>query len=185
MIRWPRWYEGQIGNLVRTPRLTSHSKDGPLHRAMSPITALVQWEIYFFRPEKGVPPTGPPTPLPAASGLPFMGPTRNNPAQLLASSGMQGGTHIPRSVICHLMSNADTLIHNFLHLLSTCANGHYGHQGDAEIYGINCDVSPLTEATMLASSRSTGHGVQRSLKNNANTILDEMVKKKTTVESAC
>ena len=36
---------------------------------MSPITALGHWDI-FFRPEERVPPTGPPTPLPAASGLP-------------------------------------------------------------------------------------------------------------------
>lgn len=73
------------------------------------------------------------------------------------------------------MANADTLIHTFLHLFSTCANGHYGHQCDAEIYGINCNLSLLTEATMLASSRSTGHAMQRSLKNNVDTILDEMV----------
>jgi hypothetical protein len=29
-------------------RLTSHPKDGTLHRAVSPITALGQWDIYIF-----------------------------------------------------------------------------------------------------------------------------------------
>ena len=44
---------------------------------------------YFFKQEERVPPTGPPTPLPAAPGLP----SRTNPAYLQkqASSGMQGG----------------------------------------------------------------------------------------------
>ena len=53
---------------------------------MSPITALGHWDI-FFRPEERVPPTGLPTPLPAASGLPsrdWPGPTllsfRSKPA---------------------------------------------------------------------------------------------------------
>ena len=41
-------------------RLTSHPKDGTLPGALG----------YFFRPEERVPPTGSPTPLPAASGLP-------------------------------------------------------------------------------------------------------------------
>ena len=57
--------------------LTSHPKDSTLHKAMSHITALEHWDI-FFRPEERVPPTGPPTPLPATSGLPsrdWPGPT--------------------------------------------------------------------------------------------------------------
>jgi hypothetical protein len=39
------------------------------HRAMSPITVLGHWDL-FFRLKERVPPTGPPTLLPAASGLP-------------------------------------------------------------------------------------------------------------------
>jgi hypothetical protein len=50
--------------------LTSHPKDSTLHRAVSPI-----------RPEGRVPPTGPRTPLPAASGLP----SRNWPGSTLLS----------------------------------------------------------------------------------------------------
>ncbi|XP_029524612.1 diamine acetyltransferase 2b isoform X3 [Oncorhynchus nerka] len=47
----------------------SHLKGGTLHIAMSPI---VPWGIgkRCFRPEEGVPLTGPSAPLPAASGLP-------------------------------------------------------------------------------------------------------------------
>ena len=62
--------------------LMSHPKDSNLHRAVSPITALGNWDIYFFRSEERVPPTGgPPTPLPAASGLP----SRNWPVPTLLS----------------------------------------------------------------------------------------------------
>ena len=43
------------------------SEDGTLHRAMSPITALGHRDL--LRPEERVPPTGLPTPNPAASGL--------------------------------------------------------------------------------------------------------------------
>ena len=63
-----------MGSLVTTKsqdtHSTSHLKDGTLHRAMWAI------EIFFYRPEERVPPTDPPTPLPAASGLP----SRTNPA---------------------------------------------------------------------------------------------------------
>ena len=55
-------------------RLTSLPKDSTLHRAVSPITALGHWDI-FFGPEERVLPPGPPTPLPAESGLP----SRNQP----------------------------------------------------------------------------------------------------------
>ena len=75
IIRWPWWFEGQIGNLARTPgfntptltisamwslmasesqdtRLTSHPKDGTLHRAVSPITALGHLGYFFLDQRK-------------------------------------------------------------------------------------------------------------------------------------
>ena len=62
-----------MGSLVTTEiqdtHLMSHLKEGTLHRVMSPITDLGHSNI--FRPEEKVPPTGPPTPLPAASDLPL------------------------------------------------------------------------------------------------------------------
>jgi hypothetical protein len=62
------------GSLVTTEsqdtHLTSNLKGSTLHRAMSTITALGYWDI-FLDQRKGcllLPPTGPPTPLPVASG---------------------------------------------------------------------------------------------------------------------
>jgi hypothetical protein len=86
MINTPTLTISAMGSLVTTESqdtcLTSHPKDSTLHRAMSPITALWNWDI-VFRPEERVPPTGPPTPLRAASGLP----SRDQP--FLASGASQ------------------------------------------------------------------------------------------------
>ena len=53
-------------SLVTKESQDTDPKDGTLHRAMSPITALGNT---FFRPKEIEPPTGPPKQLPAASGL--------------------------------------------------------------------------------------------------------------------
>ena len=55
---------------IQDTNLMSHPKDSTLHRAMSPITTMGHWDVYIFKPEEGVPPSGSPTPLPVASGLP-------------------------------------------------------------------------------------------------------------------
>ena len=70
-------------------RLTSHPKDSTLHRTMSPITALGN---IIFGAEERVPPTGPTTPLPAASGLPFR--DRPGPTLLSFRSKLAGGCRV-------------------------------------------------------------------------------------------
>ena len=64
----------------QVPRLMSHLKDSTLYRAVSPITALgTFWDIFFDQRLNTT--TGPPTPLPAGSGLP----SRNWPGPTLLS----------------------------------------------------------------------------------------------------
>jgi hypothetical protein len=88
MIRWPRWYEGQIGNLSRIPGLhpysydkwhgifSDHRESGQPFHVPSKKQHLTQGNVpnhcpgvSFFGPEWTVSPTSPPTPFPATSGL--------------------------------------------------------------------------------------------------------------------
>ena len=59
-----------------------------------PFTALGHWDLIILRPERSVPHTGPPTPLPAASGPP----SRNRSGPTLLS--FRGKLAVGCRVVC-------------------------------------------------------------------------------------